>query len=887
MNMFLGWLCQLSVSILLLWGIGSVVLLFLKPRHYQRDLLLIAPFFGFAVISGLSHYLGVLGLAIRQFVWLFIVLAIAAPAVWIFRGRPRLHARLHWRILIISLAAYVLVLIPLVKLGYLTTIGTTIDGLSYAVRSEYLQQAPLVRPDVPPGRPFYGLVAAHIDLVRAGDVYFIGAVGVLTGQRSYQLLTTTAIVFYTLTAVSVYVFCRRTLYVKSAVAILASGFVAIHNVLLWAVYDNFLSQTIAMSVFPLVLSFGVISARTLRWRETIGFALLLSAMFSLYPVYAVVAGLAWGLCTIFVMVQKIVRLRAQRRRIVIQYLRWGVGLLLLLFVANGVAVYRSVAQLVFVGQLLDPEKSAAVGAGNILVFPPLAEVWGLIAHASAAFGLDAWHFPSWLLTGGVALFVFLAAWGWRQLPVRERMTAIIIVAMPVLLSVQQRFGMNPPHGYPYGYFKSISLVVLVCIPLSVQGLVGLIYTHYLRYSAWVFLCGVFLLNSFNTAWTLSYVLNDRIAVDKDLIAVAVGIRQVPAGKWILLDLQPGVEEYWLSYLLKEQNVDYHELLSIRPVKNPPPTYEYAVVDRSVDTQRQFQVFDEPWYDPDLYRVLWGNTTYELRQRIDETLLDVRMSGNVKLWHSEETLAVVVDEINTSISLTTETETLLSGMFIKHPQSLTITILVPEAESQVCLVTECVSLQPGVWMLDVNVNAYDSDSFRLRNAGNGDLIVYGVRAFEVTTSDPAPSFGATQRRDGVAFVSQFIDGDNLTYEVILIPPLENVPVYRLGLHLLDPQQDKYYGVWGLDFVPGDRWQRGYLYLDLSSRVAQGEVNGALVPVDLGPFEIEAGEIDVQTVWWRLDMPSYLALYRSARFVRDATSQIELRIREIPPTILVAP
>ena len=127
------------------------------------------------------------------------------------------------------------------------------------------------------------------------------------------------------------------------------------------------------------------------------------------------------------------------------------------------------------------------------------------------------------------------------------MTAVIVVAMPVLLSVQQRFGMDPPHGYPYGYFKSISLVALMLVPLSVQGLVRLLHTRYLRYSAWIFLCGVLLLNSFNTAWTLSYVLDDRIAVDKDLIAVEEVAQLVPAAKWILLDLQPGVEEYWLGY----------------------------------------------------------------------------------------------------------------------------------------------------------------------------------------------------------------------------------------------------------------------------------------------------------------------------------------------------
>ena len=251
-------------------------------------------------------------------------------------------------------------------------------------------------------------------------------------------------------------------------------------------------------------------------------------------------------------------------------------------------------------------------------------------------------------------------------------------------------------------------------------------------------------------------------------------------------------------------------------------------------------------------------------------------------------AIVLDEVNAVISLNTDTQVLLSGTFAVHPRSLAVTILVPGEDSRVCLMADCASLRPGVWTLAINMAAYDPVLFRLHNAGNGDLIVYGMTALADISSDPALLMGATQRRDGVAFVSQSVESNLLTYDVILIPPLENISVYRLGLHLLDPRQDRYYGVWGLDFAPGSSWQRGQLRLDLSSRVAQGEVNGMAVPVDLGPFDIEVGDIDVQTAWWRLDVPSYLALYRSARFSRDAASQIKYQhYQNISPTILLAP
>ena len=166
-----------------------------------------------------------------------------------------------------------------------------------------------------------------------------------------------------------------------------------------------------MSLFPLVLGFGVIAVQTMRWRETVGFALLLSSLFSLYPVYAVLAVLTCGLCSIIIFAQEIIPLRANWWRIGIRYLRWGGLLLLLLLLSNGVAIYRSLTELTFVGKLMDPETSGAVGPGNILVFPPLAEVWGGINHASAAYNLNAWQFPRWLLAGASALCILLVILG--------------------------------------------------------------------------------------------------------------------------------------------------------------------------------------------------------------------------------------------------------------------------------------------------------------------------------------------------------------------------------------------------------------------------------------------------------------------------------------------
>jgi hypothetical protein len=426
------------------------------------------------------------------------------------------------------------------------------------------------------------------------------------------------------------------------------------------------------------------------------------------------------------------------------------------------------------------------------------------------------------------------------------------------------------------------------VPFLAQGIVGLFSHRYLRYGAVVCFCAIFLLNSFNTIWMMRCILDNRVAVDANLIDVPTGVQVVPADKWILLDLHPSIKQHWLGYLMKGRRIHYREPLFTQNVGDPtaPSTYEYALIERAIDKQRSGQVLDEPWYNPDFYRVLWGNTTYELRQRTDSTLLEAQMSGDVKPWRSTETLEIVLDDADGIISLKTPTDVLLAGKLAGRPQSLLVTVFVPDEGAKVCLKSDCSNLQPGVWTLDLNVG--DADSLVLHNIGHVDLIVYGMKAFEVVKGDAELQLEVTQRRDGVAFVMQSVGNHDLSYDVTLLPPSGNNSTYRLGLHLFDIQQGKYFGVWGLDFAPGTARIQGHIHLDLQTRIAEGEVNGVAVPVDLGPFDIEMGNIEVQVVWWKLDKPSYLALYHGAVFVRDANARIEFeQYREIPPTILVAP
>ena len=891
MEVLVDWLRQIGVSVLLLWGMGMAVLALLAPRSHRGDILLIAPFFGLGVISGICHYLGVLGLSVEQFAWALILLAGIALVVVIVRWRTRLNLRRYRRIAAICIATYVVAMLPLICLGYLTTVGTTIDGLSYAVRSEYLQEAGLVRPDVPAGHPFYGWVASQIELLRVGDVYFVAAVGALSGIRSYQLLTVTAALFFALTPASVYVLSRRSFHLKEPAALLAAGLAGMHNLLLWPVYDNFLSQTIAASLFPLLLSFEIEAVRTLRLRETIGFAVLLATLLSLYPAYVLPIGMA-GVLYVGMEAGRRVR-RGQERvpAIIGRYLVWAAGVFALVLVWNGVAVWRALNEFAFIGQLLNPEQAGAVGGGNIVVFPPVFEIAGLVAHASAAYNLGAWQLPTGALAGLTVVVGALIGIGGRRLPPEARPGATIALAATLGLALQQRFGVNPPYGYPYGYFKAVCLVALSMLPLLAQGAFALLEMPRLRYAVWPLLVGIIVLNGINTSWTIGYVLRDRIALTREVIEVAQGVDCLPPDEWILLDLQPGITQHWIGYLLKDHHIHYRARLFTQHVYDavyPPPSYQYALVQRQMDALRVQQgVLDEPWYNPQMYEVAWSNEAYDLRHRVDAVVADLRAVTSQRDWGIGEDLQIVVDMGSNRLEADVGTSQTLEGALSGRPRTLQITLLVLADTAEIYFADTPIALSPGVWVVDITLA--DSDRVLLKNTGLAPILLHRIKAIEVDTGDPAHSVEVEQRPEGVAFATQSGEGTKLEYEVTLLRPSDDDSfVYRLGIHIFDPRTSQYFGVWGLDFDGSERLQNGALWIDLSTRTAQGAVGDVQIPVDIGPCEVESGDFEVQMVWWRLGFPSYLSLYPSAHFTRDSAGQVQLEASGgIPVTILAPP
>jgi len=874
------WLVQAAVSFVLLWGIGLPLAVRVTPLARRREVLLVSPFLGFAVVSAVCSDLGAFGVPVDAYAWGLALLGVVGLlTAGLARRRPPIP---YWPVAALCVGAYALAMLPLIGLGYLTVTGTTVDGLSYAVRSEYLREAAPVIPVVPPGRPFYGWVASQIALIRLGDVYYLATAGALTGARSYRLLTPTAALFFGLLPAGVYVLARA-LGLRRRAGALAAALAASHNLLLWPVHDDFLSQSIALGIFPLVIALAVRAADGRRAAPTVALGLLFGALLSVYPTYAVVAGfvviciaVAAALGTLGDGKRLLAALRAQ--------VAWGLAVAALVVITNPFAVARAMTELTFVAKLLEPGGAMTVGGGNIVVFPPVVEVLGLVPHAFAAYGITHWRPPAAVVWGLAAAAVSCSALGWLGLPAAGRRAAAACVGVATAMALQQRFLVNPPHGYPYGYFKLACLVAVSLLPLLASGVATVLARPRLRYAAAAALAGDIALNVSNSWATMRYVRKHRVVVTRAVQEIEPAVARLPPEDWVLVDVRPGLQQHWIGYLLKGRRMSYRAPLFAYNVATPvpvQPTFRYALVERALDGRRRGEVADEPWYDPRAYEIVWANRTFELRRRRDDVVAEWVPDDGVARWAAGELLRVAFDgaDQRTRIGMQVDRTTQLFG----SPRAVEVTLLMLEPGTVLEPAGSApVRLTPGVWRWSLVVPPAPPSQVTLRNDGPGAVLVHRVRS----SAEEMGRHGPRRGRVGLAWAGQELDTDALAYDFAVLPPEHDGSVYRFALHVVDPSSARLFGVWSVDVKNAGALRRGRLLLDVAGGTARATLDGSEVPVEMVPGDGRVGRFDVHVVWWKLGRRMPLSDTTTAAVTRDAAGGVVLR-HVATPRVIVLP
>jgi hypothetical protein len=832
----------------LLWGCGLLLARPLLTWRQRPFTLLLAPFLGLGLISSLAHYLGAAGFPLRRTAWLFAALAAAGWVTALWRP-PRRPPREVLAALAIALLAFGFAVTPLVRLGYVTTVGITTDALSYVARSEYFQDSALTLPRLVPGFPRLAWVHSQFFL-RVGDVYLLGLLGLLTGHRTYQLMTVLAALFFALASCATFAWARGTLRLPRDAALGAALLVALSNLLLWAVYGAFLSQAVAAAMVLPVVGSGIELGRRPGWRSAALFGLLAATLASIYACYAAIfVVLDWA----FEWVSG--RVGRQRAPVgIARRLTWGLAAIGLALAWNGVAVARSVPEMRFLTQLSRPAGIEVVGRGDIRVCPSPAEILGLAAHAGKVYGALSYDLPKPVLAACGLLLCGFVLYGWSRLGTRQRTAAAVVLLASAGFAAWQRWGLDQPRGYAYGYYKTVSIVSLALLPLVAAGLAAACRRRAWRWLALPLALLLVILNVRQIAWTTGYAF-DEVLVDDELITAAHAAAAVPRNAWVWIDVARTLRQNWLAYLIDRQPLVFRDdifMFSPGPL-DPSAQTSYGLLERGLDERARDEI-NEPWYDDATSTPLWNGGRYELRRRTAATLATWRWAS--ALWPPAGSLELAPgnghgEPLEARFAGAARRLPLVPG----RPGSIQLLVFsaAPAADLAVDGTGPPLRLAAGGYRVELDLGCLPDRSRIAFRHGAGTLFLRRCQVLGAGARTGRGCLDATPVDAGMGYVSQrLVALDKVRYDVTLVPPRNaGERRYRLGFHVAEPRTAHYYGVWSLDFPPRLRAQQAWLQLDLGNRSAQAGADGLAMPVDVSNLTADHGSFESDEVWWQFN------------------------------------
>lgn len=836
MSEFVSILLVLVVPPALVAGWGQLLGRVLAPPRFAPILPWIAPALGVALMGSLGPLAGALGLPLRTIAWPLCLIAAAGLALLARDGVSFRWARAHAPALAVGAGAFLLAVSPLIAQGFLTTVGTSIDAISYNARSEYLQDHALTVPEAPPGEPWLTWVASQIGLIRVGDVYLLGLTSFILSRRSFELLSVISAMAHAYAAIGTYFLARVGLRGSRRAGILASSLVAVNGTLIWPGLDCSFSQALSLSFVPPCLGVGILVFRKPSTRGVLVLGALLSALVTVYPVYAVVVGSAVALIGVSTIVRpSLPGFRWARSRALV-----AAGFVCLAF--SPVASVRALRELGFVGGLLGERGAAAVGAGNILVYPPVSEVLGLASHAAAAHGIDAGRtFES---TGGAlaVLALGLAAYGLLVNGLGRSVAPLSLLATAGVLALQQRFLVNPPDGYPYGYYKAVTLLALALAPLLAVGLMG--RRSLRRPSRWglLFAGALLLFASLRTLWTIRYAAETQVVASLELVDAAREVNRVSRGRPVELIVEPGPKENWLGYLLRSEKVSFPGGNAIHPVGSQPLPAAAALAlldqDRLSDAESSFAQDRRS-------RPVWRGSRLRLVEWIDSRLAESPVIG-IERWE-RGTASASVDSAARLLRLQIGGGVGSAALPAPTFRTLQLGIAAPEGAAFSSPEGE-LRVEPGTWLIDWDASCPGPFSVDLTR---GVVVPATIVFLGEATGLEGRCLEVLPSPRGLLTWKAAVEGTILEGEVEVSPPRDSRGAFRVGLHVGGGTATArgWWGVFSLDLPPDGRSHRARFRLDLSRRSGSGRIDGEPAQVEEVAREVREGQFGVTLALWK--------------------------------------
>ncbi len=450
---------------------GYGVTQWLTPRVLAPYKILLMPFAGMALVIVWDYAALALNWNLTEATWALVAASAAVNVAAWLRSRKQQDVPLaeqfrdtRW-VWLLMLLVFCAAVAPLWRYGYVTVIGENWDYEFYLPLADYLREfstAQLV--NAPPNPLLTTILSRHILPLPMGFSYLHATLDELLQQ---QALDTFAILLGVLRGLGVgaaFLFCRAGLKMSQRASLIATAFVAFNGLLLWFTYWNFGLHLAALALLPVALLFGILALeKGASWRALVGAGLVLGALNVTYHPALVAAGLPLGLLGLYYLIAHKERVQVVTRGLAVIGLTIAFSLPTLWHIEDFRREYYGRTPLAIGLREFVPPSDGYGFSLNILDLAvghtiPTPWLYDLIARG--------WSIAAPLLTVVAVGLSLYALWKMRG-DAEQRAVWWCVAGASVLYVLIFRLPFLRP--YPYGFLKSLSLVIYILAALAVVG----------------------------------------------------------------------------------------------------------------------------------------------------------------------------------------------------------------------------------------------------------------------------------------------------------------------------------------------------------------------------------------------------------------------------------